>query len=542
MKKSTSYALEILKQAKLNSDVKLYPHQQRIVDSDEDSKVIAHSVGSGKTLTSVAKFETMREKGRAKKALVVVPASLRENFGDKTVKRFTDSKYNIIGTRQEIKKGTHKDVDPDADYNIISYDIFKKDPERYIRESGADTVISDEGHRGKNEDTALTQALKNSRKLYKNHLTLTGSVISNSVADIQPLVDVVANGAHQLGINKKDFLERYVVRDNSSKYKDLREDRRPITGFKNVPELREQLYKYVDYADYEDVKDLANMPNKKLEEKLVELSPSQVRRYKQLLKDDKKLYEIITNKRLETMKDSETASAFSKMIEARKLMNSLYGVTKGMTLEESAKKTPKAKALLDKVEEHLKENPKHRALLFSNLIHGGTDVLEAGLKDKGIEYGRFIGKGNKGVTEATRQTDVNKYNKGKNRVMLVSSAGGEGLSLDDTTYEGVLDGHYNPERMNQMEARGIRSGGLSYLPKEERNVQVDRYKAVMPKKWGLFKSKIKTPDEVVYEIANRKSKQNKVLQDFMKDNQTRKGDATTFEEIRHKLRKWSGKL
>jgi hypothetical protein len=70
--------------------------------------------------------------------------------------------------------------------------------------------------------------------------------------------------------------------------------------------------------------------------------------------------------------------------------------------------------------------------------------------------------------------------------------------------------------MNQMEARGIRSHGLSHRPKEQRVVQVNRYLATMPKTLGVFKSSTKTPDEFIYEISKNKEKQNKMLYDLLK--------------------------
>ena len=140
--------------------------------------------------------------------------------------------------------------------------------------------------------------------------------------------------------------------------------------------------------------------------------------------------------------------------------------------------------------------------------------MEAGLKNRGIEYGKFIGKGNEGVTEETRTNDVNDYNSGKKRVMIVSPAGAEGVSLNNTTWEGVLDPHYNPEVMNQMEARGVRSGGLKGYA--DRNVDINRYLATMPKRFGIFKDNRKTPDEVIYEISRKKALQNQVLYDMLK--------------------------
>ena len=87
--------------AALKADVKLHPHQQRVVDSEPTSQILAHGVGSGKTVTSIAKMEKMKERGQAGKALVVTPAGLRDNYGPKGVGKFTDSKYNIVGNQQE---------------------------------------------------------------------------------------------------------------------------------------------------------------------------------------------------------------------------------------------------------------------------------------------------------------------------------------------------------------------------------------------------------------------------------------------------------
>ena len=101
--------------------------------------------------------------------------------------------------------------------------------------------------------------------------------------------------------------------------------------------------------------------------------------------------------------------------------------------------------------------------------------------------------------------------------MIVSGAGAEGLSLNNTTWEGMLDPHYNPERMNQMEARGVRAGGLK--GRDDRTVQINRYLATMPKKFGIFKSNLKTPDEVIYEISRNKDKQNQMFYDFLRENQ-----------------------
>lgn len=521
----------LAKQADLKPDVHLYPHQERVRDKDGDSLIIAHGVGSGKTLSGIARFEKLKGEGKAHKALVITPAGLRDNFGESGVGKFTNSHYRIVGNKQELKKGgLYGGVDPNADYNILSYEMFRRNPEKYLHDSGADTIIADEFHRGKNEGTETTDSLKQLKGHYKNFIGLTGSVISNSISDVQPLVDIASGENNGLGETKKDFEQKYLKRSDLKIYKGLNEKRIPVVGFNNKRELENELGKYIDYMDYDDIKSIAHMPNKHIVIHKVPISKQQAKLYKGILNDNPGVKRLITHKRIETMKDEEAAKAFSTLIESRKLMNSVGSVVPGISLKQSAELTPKTKALLDDMQHHLAETPDGQAILLTHLINGGADVLEAGLKERHIPYGTFLGKGNKGVTEEGRQQDVRDFNDRKKRVMLISSAGGEGVSLNDTTWEGVLDPHYNPEKMNQMEARGIRSGGLSHRPADKREVDVNRYIATMPKVLGIFPSGVKTPDEFIYQIAQNKDRQNHLLFNLLKEEQARQASKPIKKE------------
>lgn len=513
-----SYKSEIEKRAKLNDDIEFNPVQQRVLDNPSNSMVVAHGVGSGKTLTGLAKFEKLKEKGRANKALVITPAGLRANFGEEGVGKFTNSKYNVIGNKQEISKGTAHAPDPNSDYNIMSYEMFRMNPDKYLDDTGADTVIMDEAHKIRNSGTSTLDSFKNTRGKYKNVIALTGSPVNNKISDIYNLVDLASDHKSKLGETARDFENIYLKRNNSGKYADLAENRRPVVGFNNRNLLKKELAKYIDYADADDVRDIAQIPRKKLKVNKVPLSRKQANLYKKILNEDPKLKKLVMEKRLETMKDDEVSQAFNKMIESRKLVNSVGSVVPGMSLTDSAKLTPKTKRILDDMEKHLAKTPDGQAILLTNMIKGGADVLEAGLKDRKIDYGKFLGKGNEGVTEESRQQDIKDYKDRKKKVMLISGAGAEGISLGDTTWEGSLDGHYNPERMNQMEARGIRARGLSHRDPKDREVEVNRYIATMPKTFGLFKSPYRTPDEMIYEIADNKEQQNKVLLDLLKEN------------------------
>lgn len=498
------------KMAALNSNVKLRPHQERVVNSNSTSQIIAHGVGSGKTLTGLAKFEKMKERGLANKALVVAPAGLRENFGSSGVGKFTNSKYNIVGNSQERAKKQYKGIDPSADYNIMSYEMFRSNPQKAIKETGADTVIFDEAHKMRNEKSLTSQAIRTVRPMYKNHISLTGSIVNNSPSEIYPMIDLATGGKHRLGADRSTFEKTYLkTQSNGTRKKDL-----VVTGFNHKHRLQKEFGKVIDFVDYDDVKELADMPGKKIRTVHVPMSRLQARTYKKLLNDDPKLKKLIMSRHPENLRKDQVSKAYNSAIHMRRLTNSIGAIYPKYNLTQSAKLTPKTNRLLNDLEKHLNSDPKGQAAVFSQMIDGGMDVLEAGLKARNIPYGKFIGKGNKGVTEATRQADVNDYNASKKRVMLISAAGGEGLSLNDTTWESMLDPHYNPERNHQMEARGVRSGGLK--GRKDRNVRINRYVSTMPRTFGIFKSPYKTPDQFIYDIANKKDKQNQLLRDLLK--------------------------
>jgi superfamily II DNA or RNA helicase len=64
------------------------------------------------------------------------------------------------------------------------------------------------------------------------------------------------------------------------------------------------------------------------------------------------------------------------------------------------------------------------------------------------------------------------------KIMLVSSAGAEGLSLMNVRQVHIMEPYWNEVRITQMIGRGIRQCSHKDLPPEERHVDVFRYKSV----------------------------------------------------------------
>lgn len=458
--------LKLSRHTGLKSTVQLMSHQesasQKTLDRDGNI-LLAHGVGTGKTLTAIASFEKLKEHDKAHTALVVVPASLRENFVQNGVRRFTNSKVVIIGNTSEIKSGGFSSLDniPKADYYVVSYEMFRKNPAQYIKNTKADTVIYDELHKIKNDNSITYEAIKAIRPLHRNFIGLTGSVISNNPSDIVPLIDSMTNGEHKLG-NKASFRMKF-----------LGVDRHGNWLIKKPDELKKLISPHIDFVENIQGR---KMPEKILAEEYVQMSPHQSTLYKHVIDGLIPIFENNGKK----LNEREIAGVFGRIIKARQASNSINTIDPTYTLSRSAKETPKVKKLLDDVMEHIAETPDAQVVLHSQLVHGGFDVLQQGLRDRGIDPAVFIGKGNPGITEAGRQQGVKDYLHGKKKAIIISGAGTEGLSLSNTTMVASLDGHFNPEVLAQAEARGVRVDSLTHRPESHRKVLVKRYYSVLP--------------------------------------------------------------
>jgi superfamily II DNA/RNA helicase len=457
----------------LRKEVKLYDHQQAAVDkvvARGGNLLLSHGTGSGKTLTALAAFEKMRDEGKADTALIVTPASLRVNFIDNGVKKFTNGRASMLGTAQEVSAGVARaldDPDPGARYHVVSYEMFMKDPEKVLKATEADTVIYDELHRIRNDQGVTYKSIKDARKHHKHFIGLTGSLMNNTPADLVPLVDAMTDGQHRLGTKAK-FESRFIKETKDKKV------------VENPAVVRSLLAPYVHHFETKDMGG-ERMPKKVVEEVKVMMSPYQEELYRFAINKMDPVTAIKFRLGTTKLKKNDIQNIFSKIIQGRQVSNALHTMDLGMSLSDSAKKSPKVKALLDDVEEHLQETDDGQVVVHSNLIRGGVDVLTQGLKDRGITHAVFTGKGQPGMTEEVRQKAVEDFNGGKKRVIVISAAGGEGLDLRNATMFAGLDGHFNPEKVNQAESRAVRAGGLAHRAPEDRVVIVKRYASVVPR-------------------------------------------------------------
>jgi len=477
----------------LKLGIKPMPLQQQFVDFVEKNEGVglaAHKPGSGKTLGMILAHLNLMQKGKAGKALVVVPAGLRTNFAEKGVKKFTDAQVGIIGSKQE--RESNPKMDPrlmgDKDFYVISYSMFKKDPNYYLGITGADTVIADEIHKYKDPQTQLHKVIKQIRPNVQNFIAASATPAMNNPFEAVSIINAISKKK----MSRAEFQKRFFEREDEPGWANFfglfghKTIPGAIKGWKNKAELGKFVGTKYHFAEPK----LPDMPEKVVDVVRVPMSADQTSKYRGIL--DKKLTKI-ERRVLEEGKlvpEVQIKDIVNKVMAARQLSNDT-GYIKGVR---NLKQNPKALSMMIDATQELKSNPRAQIVMFSNFIDHGINVMEDALKEAGIPYGRFTGKDSRGE----RDQAVRDYNAGKIKVLLVSGAGAEGLDLPNTTMVQMMDGHYNPERIRQSEARGIRKGGLAYLPPEKRKVHVKRYVAV-PADESM------SIDESIYGIAAKKA-------------------------------------
>lgn len=477
-----SFSHEMAKMAKVTT--KLQPQQQRVVERikspDQPGLVVAHGLGSGKTLTSIAAQEEL-----GLPADVVVPASLRANYA------------------KEIKK--HRKGGPKANIqslqNVAVKGIVPKAP----------MLIVDEAHRLRDTGTKGYQTIRQARP--KKTLLLTGSPLYNRPSDISPLVNIAA-GKDVLPRDPAEFAAKYVEERKVSpgiiaRLRGVKPGREPHLNPKRAKELQGILNKWVDY--YEGSKE--NFPEVSEENIKVPMSKEQL-----------KFYDTMMGKAPFWVRAKVRAGLPPTKSEAQRL-NSFLGAVRQISnttapfQSKGLPQDPKIQKAFTELKKELDSNPRAKAVIYSNFLQAGIDPYKALLESAKIPYGEFTGD----MPKKKRDELVKEYNKGKIRTLLLSSAGGEGLDLKGTRLMQVMEPHWNDEKIRQVEGRGIRYKSHADLPPDERKVRIQRFQATRTPKGLLENLGLRKPgmgvDEYLTRMSENKSRLNSEFRELLRNQQ-----------------------
>jgi len=442
--------------AKLKTE--LLPHQERVVQKIKGQRglVVAHGLGSGKTLSSVAAAVQLKPDSTK----VLVPASLQENYKKemrKHVKGRLPGKLKVESLQNYASKG----LIPNSDLLVV-----------------------DEAHRARNPASKTYQILHDADN--KKRLLLTASPTYNRPADVATLVNLAA-GDKVLPAGA-EFDKRYIAKPAKGVWS-LLPFTRKRPGLVRKHELKKPLQKWVDYHKAEG----ADFPDTSEERVVTRMSKRQTQLHDHAWGKLPLMTRIRLRRGLPPGKEDLPKMNFF-MGQSRQIASTESPFTKGQ-----AETSPKLVRAVDDLSARTAENPRHRGLVYSNYLGTLRDYSRE-LEKRKIPHAAFTGA----QSQKTRKQLVRDYNKGKLKALLVSSAGGEGLDLKGTRQVQVLEPHWNEEKLKQVIGRAVRHGSHSHLPAEERHVNIQRFEA-KPRHGG------RGVEQVLYDTAEDKERLNQEL-------------------------------
>ena len=456
--------LDKVKKAAAVLKTELLPQQQRVLGriSNQRGLVVAHGLGSGKTLSSIAAAISVQPD----RTQVLVPASLQDNYR-KEIRKHVSGRLPIeIGSLQ----------------NAAAKGLIPR----------SDLLVVDEAHRARNPQSKTYQMLQGAQA--GKRLLLTASPTYNRPADVASVVNLAA-GEKVLPLGG-EFNKKFIARPATGLMSLL-----PVTrkqpGLKNTPELKKALSTWVDYHKAEG----GNFPDVSQERIAVPMTKRQTQLHDASWGKLSLLSKIRLQRGLPPRKeDLPKINAFQS--QSRQIASTEAPFSTG-----KVDVSPKIQRAVDEFWGSAVQNPQHRALVYSNYLGSLGDYSNA-LTEKGAPHAVFSGQ----KPMAERKQMVRDYNSGKLKALLVSSAGGEGLDLKGTRQVQLLEPHWNEEKLKQVAGRAIRQGSHAHLPPDERKVAVQRFESYPLGGW--FKKR-RGVEQVLNDMADNKERLNQELTNLL---------------------------
>jgi len=448
------------------SKVLLRPIQQKIINymNNNDFLLVNHGVGCGKTLTSIGVSECYLDEGdlnnEERNVVIICPAGL------------------IINYKKEMQKYGVKKNHANK-YSFYSFDkilnIYKKN-DTIDCERDKTLLIIDEVHNLRNQGSkyraVFTLGVINSKK----RLLLSATPFVNKTYDFCSIINILYSKV----INGVD----------SFKQNDYKTDGDNIE-YSNMYKIISYLFQKIDIKICDSIE---NFPRKNISRINLIMSDKFYERYSQIMAEY-----------IDLLKLNITDIVFNAPEKF------YHGYRRAVNFLGDEYVSAKLEASLPIIKEGKK------TFIFSNWLEFGTDVVSSLLEKNGIKnylscddidvpkYAFITGKVKTderySVIEQFNSDDPN-INKNLN-TLIISRAGGEGISLKKVANVIILDPAWNYASLYQIMGRAIRYNSHIELPENERVVNIYELVLECPEN---STDDILSGDNVLYKILEKKKK------------------------------------
>ncbi len=392
---------------------------------------LADDMGLGKTVQVLAFLEKMREENKNAKVLLIVPASLVENWRSEAQK-FVPSLELFVMHGKTSKILAEELEENNSFLTLTTYGMVTRIPA--LQDKKWECIILDEAQAVKN---ALTKQTKEIKKLNgRMKIAMTGTPVENDLINLWSLFDFLNKGL--MGTSKEFRAFCKGLEEHQERYGKLKAMispfmlRRLKTDKKIISDLPEKL-ETVDYA---------------------ELSKKQIILYRKLVSEMENALMISEGIKRQGL----VLATITKLKQICNHPDQYLGQA-GYSLTESGKF-----ALLKEICETIYEK-RERVLVFTQ-YREITDVLADFLEKIFHRKGRII---HGGITSAKRGKIVEEFQSEEYIPFLILSvkAGGTGLNLTKANHVIHFDRWWNPAVENQATDRAFRIG-------QKKNVMVHK--------------------------------------------------------------------
>lgn len=399
--------------------------------------ILADEMGLGKTLQTIAFLGYLRYIEKVPGPfLVIAPKSTLNNWL-REINRWTPEVNALIlqGTKEERSEIIRdRLLACDFDICIASYEIIIRE-KSYFKKFDWQYIVIDEAHRIKNEESMLSQVLREFSS--RNRLLITGTPLQNNLHELWALLNFLLP---DIFADSQDFDAWF-----SSEATDEDQD-------KIVKQLHTVLQPFLLRRIKNDV-EKSLLPKKELNV-YVGMSKMQKKWYKQILEKDLDAVNAENGS-----KESKTR-LLNIVMQLRKCCNHPYlfdGAEPGppYTTDEHLVYNSAKLNVLDKLLKNLKEQGS-RVLIFSQMSRV-LDIMEDYCYFREYEYCRIDGS----TAHEDRIKAIDEYNSpgsSKFIFLLTTRAGGLGINLTTADAVVLYDSDWNPQADLQAMDRAHRIG------------------------------------------------------------------------------------
>ena len=404
----------------------LYPYQREgmLHLAFGERALLADEMGLGKTIQAIAACALLHHLGKAKRVLVVAPASLKSEWEDQ-IKKFTTLSQRVIFGPRSARTNYYADRNPPV-FTIVNYEQVVIDGIDINERLKPDIVVLDEAQRIKNWATKTAQAIKRLKSRYA--FVLTGTPIENRIDELYSIVDFLDPSIFgPLFRFNRDFYE-------------LDEKGRP-KDYQNLATMRDRVRPVILRRRKHHVE--TELPERTDVNHFVKLTSAMREEYEEIKQQVSKLTAQAAKRPLR----KEERELLMILLAMMRMICDSPSIIKGRDCQDC----PKMKELAGVIDDCLAD-PDVKIIIFSEWEGMLRKVREWAEKNH-VGFAWHTGS----VPQQKRRGEIRAFRDDPNcRLFLSTDSGGVGLNLQNASVVVNCDLPWNPAKLEQRIARAWR--------------------------------------------------------------------------------------